>query len=262
MFRKCNRLTINNYYTGNNQCKSDFSKQLLYTSIQNESMYRQNCWGCGFLWLSTCCEDVYIGQGQRQVNLYGCSRNASANVQSNVVFGGFYTAQKVNPVTNDFTCPVGLSTINDLDGIRVCLAERISPGSDTLPRYGGIYSCQYGNLVTASLDKGCTDGYSPYVMGPIDGNCLLQICLKFEQSDSMRELPSIALPPFFEIDTIYSVSDTNTTTTNATTAARTFSGRYLINARASRASKFNQAKLSFISAAVGITITYHRASLI
>lgn len=257
-FRKCNGLRINNYYTGNTQCKYGFNSYLLHTSYQYESLYRQNCWKCGFLWLQQCCENVYIGQGRRELNLYGCNRNVnqqlssytSAEIQSTYVFGGSYTAQKVNPVTNAFTCPQGLSEALNLDGIKVCLAERITTNPNMLPRYGGIYSCKIGNIATTSRATACSEGYSAYAMGSIDGNCLLEVCLKFEKLGDKRDLPSVALPPFFQIDTGYSIVETNETTENATISDRMISGRYLIDGHTSLASKLDHIKLGFMVVAL------------
>ncbi|CAF1414982.1 unnamed protein product [Adineta ricciae] len=222
MSSHCYYLRQNNYYTGNDQCVYGFNKYLLHTSSQYQSLYRQNCWKCGFLWLKTCCEDVYVGQGRRELYLYVCNRNAtqrsgsysSIDVQSTYLFGGSYASQKVNPVTNAFTCPDSLFVAYDINGIRVCLAERTPTSRKDLPRYGGMYSCQYGNMATRTHVKGCSEGYSAYAIGSIDGNCALEVCLKFETTSDQRELPSVALPPFFSIDTIYSQVGANETSTD------------------------------------------------
>jgi hypothetical protein len=187
-------------------------------------MYRHSCRSCGFLGMSTCCNNVYIGNGQRVISLYGCSRNVSeqagsysgVDIQSTYVFGGSYTTQKVNPVTNGFFCPQGLSEAYNLDGIKVCLAERITSNPKLLPRYGGIYSCQHGNIATSSHVQACPEGYSAYAMGAIDRNCLLEVCLKFEKLNERRELPTVALPPFFSIDMAYPLFATNETIGNDT----------------------------------------------
>jgi hypothetical protein len=229
---------MNNYYTGNDQCKYEFNKYLLHTSLQYESLYRQECHSCGFLWLKKCCNNVYVGQGQRELNLYGCNRNVSQQsasynseiIRSTYVFGGSYTTQKVNPVTNSFACPQGLSEAYNLDGIKLCLAERVTTDIEALPRYGGIYSCQQGNIATRLRAQACSEGYSSYAMGTIDGNCFLEVCLKFEKLNDRRELPTVALPPFFSIDTVYSTFAANETTGNDTVSSRMISGVNLIHA--------------------------------
>ncbi len=112
-FRKCDSYRIDNFYTGNNQCKSGFEKYLLHKSIQIEQIFRQDCYGCGFFWLSTCCDNIPIGTGQRELNLYNCNQNITQNSLSSSandadlmhVYGGSFTSKKVNPVTNSFSCP-------------------------------------------------------------------------------------------------------------------------------------------------------------
>ncbi|CAF4360565.1 unnamed protein product, partial [Rotaria sp. Silwood2] len=209
MPRKCPSLQMKNYYTGNDQCKYEFNKYLLHTSIEYESLYEQNCRACGFLWLKKCCNNIYVGQGRRELNLYGCERNVSqqlglydtVDIRSTYVFGGSFTTKKVNPVTNDYRCSPGLSEAYDIDGIKVCLGERLTSSTNALPQYGGIYSCQYGNTATRSRIQACPDGFSAYAMGTISGNCFLEVCLKFGKLDDLRGLPVVALPPFVSIDT-------------------------------------------------------------
>jgi hypothetical protein len=237
------------------------------------------------LWLKKCCEEVYIGQGRRELNLYGCNRNfnqqlgsyGNAEIQSTYVFGGSYTTQKVNPVTNTFNCPVGLSVAYDLDGIQVCLAERVTSNTKTLPSYGGIYSCQYGNIATSSRATACSEGYSAYAMGTISGNCFLEVCLKFEKLDDVRGLPAVALPPFLSIDTVYLTVDTNetigndavypTVETNETTGNDTVSVRMirsvnLIGTLTSSAPQSNDIKFDAVFAALCIGIIHYISSLI
>jgi hypothetical protein len=270
MPQKCNNLRMNNYYTGIDQCKYGFDKYLLHTSIQYESLYQQYCTGCGFLWSSTCCDNVYVGQGRRELNLYGCNRNVSqqlglsdsANIESTYVFGGSYTTKKVNQVTNAFRCPQGLSEADDLNGIKICLAERITSNPKILPRYGGIYSCQYGNIATRSRTKECSEGYSSYAMGTIDGNCFLDVCLKFDKLDDMRGLPAIALPPFFQIDTAYVIVDTNETTGNDTISSRMISSRHFINVHTSSALQLNHIKFGSVITALCVGMIHHIASLV
>ncbi|CAF4914020.1 unnamed protein product, partial [Rotaria magnacalcarata] len=58
-----------------------------------------------------------------------------------------------------------------------------------------MYSCERANIATGSHTKTCPAGYSAYAMGSVNGNCLLEVCLKFEKLDERRELPNVALPP-------------------------------------------------------------------
>lgn len=174
---------------------------MIHNSTQIESVYKRECYGCGFLWLSNCCDDIYIGNGQRDVFLYGCNKGSESDAPlSNLmnVYGGSFTTKKENPVTNGYTCLPNFSAVKGPGDITVCLAERISIKTKSLPSYGGIYSCNQGNIATGGTERSCTKGFSAFVMGAIEGNCLLYVCLKFETFEEDRTFPNIVLPPFFQ----------------------------------------------------------------
>ena len=219
VFRKCDSYRINNFYTGNDQCKPGFDKYLIHKSVQIEQTFQQNCYGCGFFWLSTCCDNIPIGTGQRESYLYSCYRNITQNgaalgEEDTVlmhVYGGSYTSKKSNPVTDAFTCPEGFSAATGLDDLIVCLAEKIEPQSNTLPRFGGMFSCDYGNIATETGVKGCPTGYSVYVMAALDGDCLINVCLKFETFDEVRNFPVVVLPPFFDLELVNRTTEINET---------------------------------------------------
>ncbi|UJR17441.1 hypothetical protein I4U23_004336 [Adineta vaga] len=205
---KCDRYRLRNFYTGTNDCPPDFKKSILHQSIQIENKFIRKCHDCGFLWLSKCCSDVVDGIGQRESILYGCNRNnhqertlsGILKVNNRYVYGGSFTSTKVNPVTGTSHCSSEKFTkVRVTDDMTICLAESVS-NIDSLPHYGGIYSCEYGNIAFNNSKKDCLPGYSVYVMGATEGSCLLYICLKFEKFDDIRELPSVVSPPFFTID--------------------------------------------------------------
>ena len=176
-------------------------------SSQTENIFRQECRRCGFLWLKRCCKDVVSGTGERKLHFYGCnnrqnqlrSSDGTLRIPQNYVYGGSFTKDKVNPVTGFQGCRNEyfrqVPVINDLT---VCLAERVLD-TDDLPHYGGMYSCDQGNIALEAGKNECPHGYSAYVMVAIEENCLLSVCLKFEKFSDIRELPSIVLPPFFSI---------------------------------------------------------------
>ena len=118
------------------------------------------------------------------------------------VYGGSFTSKKVNPVTDSFTCPTGFSEVDTFDDLKVCLAEKIQAHMRTLPRYGGMFSCDFGNVATNTGAKACPTGYSVYVMNTIDGDCLINVCLKFETFEEKRNFPVVVLPPFFDIELV------------------------------------------------------------
>ena len=136
------------------------------------------------------------------------------------VFGGSFSSKKSNPVTDAFTCPDGFSSVAGPDDLTVCLAEKIQPQSTAMPRFGGMFSCDNGNIATETGVKGCPTGYSVYVMTALDGDCLINVCLKFESFGDVRNFPVVVLPPFFDLEPV-----NRTTETNETAAAGGAEGR-------------------------------------
>ena len=162
------------------------------------------------MWLGTCCDNIVVGSGQRELYLYACYRNITSNVdmlgeedtEFMHVFGGSFTSKKVNPITESFTCPDSFSEVVAFDDVKVCLAEKIPTHMKTIPRYGGMFSCDNGNIATEEGAKACPKGYSVYVVSAIDGDCLINVCLKFETFEEQRAFPVVVLPPFFDIGLI------------------------------------------------------------
>jgi len=166
------------------------------------------------------------------------------------VYGGSFTSKKANPVTDSFSCPTGFSEVNALDDMKVCLAEKIETRMQTLPRYGGMFSCDYGNIATDTGAKACPAGYSVYVMGAIDGDCLLNVCLKFEAFDQIRNFPVVVLPPFFDIELV-----NRTVEINETIASGEITGRIKNNPKSAPSSgKSNQVEIGLSIGAIFIGV--------
>lgn len=157
--------------------------------------------------MSSCCQKYPDGIGYRNLTLYSCiseiketrSTSGILRIDQDYAFGGSFTSTKSNPVTNAISCPSDQFRKQEkLDDIQICMAEKIiNAESLNLPHFWGIYSCDQGNPVTPSKTKECPAGYSAYVMGVVQGDCILYVCLDFEKLDYNQEFPTIALPPFF-----------------------------------------------------------------
>lgn len=198
---------MDNHYTNTQECPTNFNRYLLHESIQTDNLFRQQCHRCGFLWMKTCCDDVPDGLGTRRLEFYGCSTNQKQlrssgsvlQVSNNYVYGGFFTNEKDHLTTGTSKCPnEQFQAVPVTDSLRVCLAERVIDTND-LPHYGGMYSCDQGNIAFDRKKKECPSGYSAYVMGALEDGCLLTVCLKYEKFSDIREFPSVVLPPFFPI---------------------------------------------------------------
>ena len=205
IFRKCSYYRVNNFYTNGESCPVSFDRYLLHNSTQYEQTFYERCKSCGFLWLDTCCKQYPLGIGQRDTVLYTCNKSNKLKtsldvlkVDSTFVYGGSFTSKSVNPLTGSATCPQMFSPVGINDQINVCFTKRTIDTKE-FPFFGGFYSCTEGNAELDSNEQKCPEGYSTYVMGIIDTDCLLYVCLKFRNFDH-GNLPPIALPPFFEID--------------------------------------------------------------
>jgi hypothetical protein len=77
-----------------------------------------------------------------------------------------------------------------------------------------MFPYDYGNIARETGGKTCPIGYSVYVMGAIDGDCLLNVCLKFETFNEIRNFPMVVLPPFFDIELVNRTREINETMGN------------------------------------------------
>lgn len=183
---------------------------MLHNKTENVIIYQRICRSCGFLGLSTCCNNEPTGRGQRVVILYGCGKQDTSEKKSSTdvltvdltyVYGGSFTTKKENPVTGTSNCPQEqtFTAVPVTDDLRVCLAERVTVTTD-LPFFGGIYSCFGGyNGTNSTTNQQCPEGYSAFVMQALDGTCFLYSCLKFKNFNDHSNLPLVSLPPFLTI---------------------------------------------------------------
>lgn len=200
---------------------------------------------------------------RRDIYLYGCNQNdasatSSGNYGSNQmhVFGGSFTTTKENPVTNAYSCPAGFSRSKGPGDITLCLAERISTNMNILPRYGGVYSCNYGNIANGTNIRGCSTGFSAFVMGAIDGGCLLYVCLKFETFGQRYTFPDIILPPFFELEASNSTIETNAIQRNGVITSTMIDSPYFDERLSSFALKIHRMEHGFSMIALIIAIYF------
>nr|AMZ02449.1 macrophage expressed protein-like protein [Himasthla elongata] len=73
-----------------------------------------------------------------------------------LVFGGLYTNKEVNPITHQFNCPEYSWPLVMGRHIRICLSTDRELASKRAMRFGGFYSCQYGNPIVTLLSANQT----------------------------------------------------------------------------------------------------------
>lgn len=226
--RRCNSYRIPNVFTRGEQCKPDFTRHLLHQKSEQERLYRRECRKCGFLWLSNCCDDVYIGDGWRYIYLYSCIKNitneisvsGATSVLSTNIFGGYFSSEKVNPVTMSKDCPVGFTSSPGPEGLTLCFSERAASIDKRLPAFGGIFSCSEGNPASRGKTKECPQGYSLYSMTTLMGSCIMSVCFKFEIQSESVDITPVVLPPFTQLKDINLTTEVNGTMKTGVITAR------------------------------------------
>ncbi|CAF1185307.1 unnamed protein product [Adineta ricciae] len=206
--QRCGQYNMKNFYTQTFECPSGFNQYLIHQSVQTETVYREECRRCD-LYTRRCCKDIPDGVGRREIKLFLCnsktmlrdSLSGLLSVSNRYVYGGSYTSVRANPITGMHKCPNDqFKAVQVTSDLIVCLADQVFD-TRNLPHYGGMFSCSQGNVILPSAAKQCLHGYSSYVMGAIENDCPLYVCLKFDKMPEMQKLPSIILPPFYPIST-------------------------------------------------------------
>jgi hypothetical protein len=192
----CNNLKLSNFHTNTESCPLGFTQNLLHTTKRTQKYERLNSYCCKWFigCISTCHNIVWVGTATATAHLYSCTRSSVELTQHS--FGGSFTSNKINLVTNDRTCPLKYRPVRIVNDMDVCFTEQIFD-LDIIPKFGGMFSCQTNDLPTS--DNGvCPSGFSAYVMGVIENDCILHACLQLKTRD-VKSLPSISLPPYFNI---------------------------------------------------------------
>jgi hypothetical protein len=189
----CDNVRVPNFHTNTESCPLGFTLNLLHTTRRTQRYERTESYCCGFLCLGRCQRNIWIGTATSTARLYSCTRSSYGLTQYS--FGGSYTSNKINLVTNERRCPPKYRPIRIVNDIDVCYTEQIFD-LDNIPKFGGMFSCQTNYL--PSSNDACSSGFSPYVMGVIENGCILHACLQLKTRD-IKSLPSISLPPYFNI---------------------------------------------------------------
>jgi hypothetical protein len=102
--------------------------------------------------------------------------------------------------------------------------------------------------------QGCSTGYSVYVMGAIDGDCLLNVCLKFETFHEIRNFPVVVLSPFFDIELINGSAEINETVDSGVITIRMINNFKTAKAASLSSSKSHQVELGLSIGAIFIGV--------
>nr|KAI8739654.1 macrophage-expressed gene 1 protein-like [Biomphalaria glabrata] len=206
----CDGLRQVNPKTGTYSCPP------FYTAVLIQTFYKRvvtetetNCRGCGFLWLSTCCDTKHI-VATATYSAYWCAATASAQPYSGYFFGGFYTPTQDNPLTGSTTCPPSFYPRRFLTDISLCLSEHSTQRA--IP-FGGFFSCKSGNPLavleaktgldrfmsrsndsSTSYPMRCPENFNQ-LLATSDSDCSIYYCASTRTLTNLTITP-IKRPPF------------------------------------------------------------------
>ncbi|XP_051964450.1 macrophage-expressed gene 1 protein-like [Xyrauchen texanus] len=197
----CDELAQQNPATGNYSCRHPYFATLLRSETvergYNHYECQSHCHRCGFLWLSTCCDqtcgDVYRVR-RAKIDTFWCSTTEKSPEYSGYLFGGLFGSSLQNPLTKSNGCPPNFFAQHILsNGMMVCLSNDYETGTRFSVPFGGFFSCQSGNPL-AKGESRCPPQFSQHLAAISDG-CQILYCVQSGVFTS-GQLTPVRLPPF------------------------------------------------------------------
>ncbi|XP_073723456.1 macrophage-expressed gene 1 protein-like [Misgurnus anguillicaudatus] len=209
----CDELAQKNPATGNFSCPKLYTATLLRSETIENVYYRvecsTKCTSCGFLWLSTCCNqicgDTYFVR-RAIIYTYWCSTTQNSPNYSGYLFGGLYGPSLQNPITKASSCPANFFAQKLLsNGMMVCLSKDYTTGTKFSVPFGGFFSCQSGNPLAQNQSL-CPPQFSQQLATISDG-CEILYCVQSPMFTG-GDLKPVRLPPFTNPPQISNVTNT------------------------------------------------------
>ncbi len=197
----CDETAQRNPATGDYSCPLQYNTTLLCSETIERGYSRNecqsSCLSCGFLWLSTCCDqtcnDVYY-VGRAKVDTYWCSTAQKPPLNSGYLFGGLHGPSLQNPFTKSYSCPPNFFVQKFLSsGLVLCLSNDYVTATKSSVPFGGFFSCQSGNPLSNGQSR-CSPQFSQHLAAISDG-CQILYCVQ-SGVFSGGHLKPVLLPPF------------------------------------------------------------------
>ncbi|XP_007231672.3 macrophage-expressed gene 1 protein [Astyanax mexicanus] len=197
----CQELASKNPATGSYSCQQPYIATLLRSETQerpyDQYVCHRHCYGCGFLWLDTCCENIcgnVYHVRRAQIKTYWCATNGATPEFSGYLFGGLFGPSLQNPLTKSRSCPPNFFTQTFLSsGFKICLSNDYEAATRFSVPFGGFFSCQSTNQLAGSQSR-CPPQFSQHLVAISDG-CQILFCVQSGIFTGGELLP-IRLPPF------------------------------------------------------------------
>lgn len=200
----CQHLEQKNPLTGNFSCPSAYDPVHLLSQTHEEGYNRLECKKKCVLGIfcKTVCEDVFR-VSKAEFRAFWCTASGQVPENSGLLFGGLFSSQSINPLTNTQSCPAGYIPLNLFDSLKVCVSLDYELGYRFSVPFGGFFSCVVGNPLASSNKsealgapslKKCPGGFSQHLAIISDG-CEVSYCVKAGIFTGGSLLP-IRLPPY------------------------------------------------------------------
>ncbi|KAK3594369.1 hypothetical protein CHS0354_032878 [Potamilus streckersoni] len=213
----CVQRTQKNPITGDYSCPPGYQAVLLQEGSDSASMTRHECHRC-WLFFQCCNDNTYYSNAGYQA--YWCVADGQVHQQSGFLFGGVFTGNTINPLTQAKSCPSEFYSLRLLTDLTVCVSDDYELGYRYSIPFAGFYSCKSGNPLVlnereseglqangkltltrfmrqsgaASWPHECPKGYSQH-LAVVDNGCEINYCVKMGALSGMG-LPKIQRPPF------------------------------------------------------------------
>ncbi|XP_008830423.1 macrophage-expressed gene 1 protein-like [Nannospalax galili] len=203
-FPLCPNLEQKNPLTGAFSCPSGYSPVHLLSQIHEEGFKQKECKKkCTLkIFCKTVCEDVFQ-VAKAEFRAYWCSASDKVTTTSGLLFGGLYSRESVNPMTNQQSCPTSYIPLSLFNGLKVCVSLDHELGYKFSVPFGGFFSCKMGNpLADSAMPKDigvlsvkkCPGGFSQQLALISDG-CQVSYCVK-AGIFTKGSLHPVRLPPY------------------------------------------------------------------
>lgn len=206
-FDICSEYFVKNPATDDFSCPASYVPVIIDTPEVEESRDTTDCRTCFILF--QCC-DPKTETATATVSAYWCAAQNWSDVETpGYAFGGLYSRNTTNVLTEDMGCPVNFTTVTLLGGdLSVCISEDQNTETMALVSFGGLSSCQSGNPYasqrgTPETDERCPDGFVEH-LAMSTYSCDIYYCVPTnrminETTPDVQRPHLIPFPPWKEI---------------------------------------------------------------
>ncbi|KAK3585860.1 hypothetical protein CHS0354_038391 [Potamilus streckersoni] len=237
--------------TGENTCPVGYKQIQLISSEVSSVQYEPQCSQVLF-WKF--CHGTRTLTSLATYTAYWCYTEMPDGENDSYKFGGVFTDDKPNVLTNNHSCPADYQSLEIAERVFVCVSDDYD-AFDFGNVFGGFFTCQIGNPYAdskllysdpQSWPKGCPTNYNEHLLTVIDG-CEISYCMgSFIGNGTQQVVPSVIFPPFMdapmpenaETSFVYLHEDTNTWFQNEDALNKLSNTEYLSSAMSTYIANF------------------------